>query len=69
MFCAYSSLDGSQLTEGPAVSEYFDALLLDEELNGDFKNLLATGLMTAAREFQTFMPSLVRKTVVATFPK
>lgn len=44
------------VTEEDRDSEYLDALLLDDELRRGFENLLATDLLTVARDFQSFWP-------------
>ena len=44
-------------------SDYLDALLLDADLNREFKELLATGLLAAAGEFQSTWPIFSSKDI------
>jgi hypothetical protein len=48
-------------------SDYLDALLLDEELNREFKELLATDLLAAADEFQSTWPIFSSKDIAYNF--
>jgi hypothetical protein len=40
-------------------SDYLDALLIDSDLDREFKELLAADLLAAAREFQSIWPIFI----------